>query len=201
MTTIDSSGVVRSPGGAHIPPRSGSTPDPATHDPAEPEHVPWWWLWPRLALLPGGAAVVVFIAVLLGGCTSPTAPEDGVVVRTAVGDLVVYANGQPWDEAEIHRQTVDLAIIFAAESGRGSTPPLRGVALDLQRGRWRQGGVQVLGSYDPGSRTARISAPDLALNLIRHELGHALCYQEQLPCDCSVVDHPGGFDLGCKRLR
>jgi hypothetical protein len=33
--------------------------------------------------------------------------------------------------------------------------------------------------------------------VIRHELFHVWCDRARLPCDCTWIDHPDGFDLDC----
>jgi hypothetical protein len=33
--------------------------------------------------------------------------------------------------------------------------------------------------------------------VIRHELFHVWCDRARLPCDCTWIDHPGGFNLDC----
>jgi hypothetical protein len=34
-------------------------------------------------------------------------------------------------------------------------------------------------------------------NVIRHELFHVWCDHAGLPCNCTWIDHPGGFELDC----
>ena len=34
--------------------------------------------------------------------------------------------------------------------------------------------------------------------LIDHELGHLACGWLRLPCDCGLVGHRPGYDLGCR---
>jgi hypothetical protein len=33
--------------------------------------------------------------------------------------------------------------------------------------------------------------------VIRHELFHVWCDRAELPCDCTWIDHPDGYDLDC----
>jgi len=33
--------------------------------------------------------------------------------------------------------------------------------------------------------------------VIRHELFHVWCDRAELPCDCTWIDHPDGFNLDC----
>lgn len=120
---------------------------------------------------------------------------DYVEVPLVDGSLLVA----PGECAELDHRTLIFNANRAIASAKEAWPSKR-MAID---------GLPVIGQIDPHANGVPVSgfyrSPDGFVvvrcgieRVIHHEMGHALCYQQRLPCSCSAVGHTLGID--CRPL-
>jgi len=131
------------------------------------------------------------------GPSSPTAPNlNSTVIQTSYGSVRVDTGGNDFNAAEA---------MEAIERGYAQAREQIGAAAD----RHTLDGMVVMvrnelsqpayGVYHPDSD--RVEVLTGVERVLRHELQHRFCYRMSLPEECCYnQDHPGGFDLHCRKL-
>ena len=135
-----------------------------------------------------------------GGGAGPTAPTlkatTGFVIHTPHGAVRVDTGGRDFDQA---------AAVDAIERGYAQAREQIGAVADSHT----LDGMRVLvrtelsqpayGVYHPDSDEVEVL--EGVERVLRHELQHRFCYRMELPEECCYYqDHPGGYDLECRKV-
>lgn len=150
-----------------------------------------------LSLLSTTALLLLTATGCSDGGSGPTAPVGGgLVLQTSYGAVTIDTGGNDFDPAEA---------VAAIERGYAQARDQIGEAAD----RHRLDGMGVVirgelsqaayGVYHPS--TDQVEVQTGVERVLRHELQHRFCYRLNLPEECCYYqDHPGGYDLKCKKI-
>jgi len=150
-----------------------------------------------LTTLSTTALLLLAAAGCSDGGAGPTAPTGaGIVIQTSYGPVQVDTGGHDFDPAEA---------VEAIERGYAQAREQIGAAAD----RHTLNGMRVVvrsqlsqpayGVYHPASDQVEVLTG--VERVLRHELQHRFCYRMNLPEECCFLqDHPGGYDLSCRKI-
>jgi len=129
------------------------------------------------------------------------APQTATVREFSVafegGSLLVLKGECEEVDAEVIRDWANRAHRDLSEAwpDRVGRFQLDGLVMDGRREPITNNGKSAFGYWDRKKQTVVYQCG--VENVIRHELFHVWCDRARLPCDCTWIDHPDGFNLDC----
>jgi len=145
-------------------------------------------LAPGLAACSGGS----------GGAASPTDPGTGgpaAALSTWWGELVFEAHGHPVDFDRALQSVIEGYDKARAQIG----PRADGFRLDGYRVTVMPPTWELNGQHLRSSREIRMRAG--VEDVLEHELQHVFAWELGRHSECRTYqDHPGGYDLACRKL-
>jgi len=113
------------------------------------------------------------------------------------GSLLVRKGECEEVDAEIIRDWADRAHrdLSKAWPDRADRFRVDGLVLDGMRQPITNNGKSAYGYWD--RKKQRVVYQCGVERVIRHELFHVWCDRARLPCNCTWIDHPDGFNLDC----
>ena len=123
--------------------------------------------------------------------------DDAIAVEFDGGTLRVLKGECDEVDPELIREWADRAYRDLSEVWPERTDRFRADGLTMfgMRDAVTRRGRSVNGFWD--RRARRIVYKCGVEIVIRHELFHVWCESARLPCDCTWIDHPDGFNLDC----
>ena len=150
-----------------------------------------------LALL--GCALAAACGTAKDSRDSPAPPLDarGFMVNFEGGSLLVQRGECDEVDAATVREWAnrahrDLSEAWPDRAGRFRSD---GLVMYGMREPITNNGKSAYGYWD--RKRQRVVYKCGVEHVIRHELFHVWCDRARLPCDCTWIDHPDGFDLDC----
>lgn len=133
-----------------------------------------------------------------GGSASPTDPGAAgptAALSTQWGQLVFETNGHPVDFDRALQSVIEGYDKARSQIG----PRADGFRLDGYRVRVMPSTWELNGEHLRSSREIRMRAG--VERVLKHELQHMFAWELDRHNDCKTYqDHPGGFDLECRKL-
>ena len=146
----------------------------------------------------------LLVLSLLGACSgsdsSPTAPETPAPARTLPtrwGTVGVSTGDCGAVDFDLLADSLERGYERARAQVGSVVDTIRLDGLTLSGHRNLEcGGTAAYGCYYFHQDLVRFRCG--SENVMNHELQHRFCDRLKNPCDCTMTDHAGGFDLSCQ---